>query len=285
MKAATADCKANLVCGDKVCWPKTSVVAAADGSISRWLITINKRNKCFKTPLHTASNQRSLLRLGIAAKQGIFEKSIRACSPLHLSHLRRNHFALYALCMNTVFRIITIFGILAVGQLAPSFADQHDPRLNRLFADLQTPLSAAVASETEQKIWTYWTAFPDDRETEATMVVGIRMLEAGRLKNAETVFSRVIKRQPNFAEAWNKRATVRFMIGDHAGSTQDIIKVLQLEPRHFGALSGLGLIQMHAGNLQNALQSYEAAFALHPYLANVEAMINDLKTRLKGQAL
>jgi tetratricopeptide (TPR) repeat protein len=90
---------------------------------------------------------------------------------------------------------------------------------------------------------------------------------------------------PDFSEAWNKRATVRFMIGNHDGSANDIAKVLQLEPRHFGALSGLGMIHMRAGNWESALKSYKAAFAIHPYLNNIETLIDDLSQRLKGQAL
>jgi tetratricopeptide (TPR) repeat protein len=105
------------------------------------------------------------------------------------------------------------------------------------------------------------------------------------LQSAEQIFGRIIDREPHFAEAWNKRATVRFLGGNLNGSTKDIAKVLQLEPRHFGALSGLGMIHMYNGDWQNALKTYELAFSIHPYLANVEMIIEDLRKRLKGRAL
>jgi tetratricopeptide (TPR) repeat protein len=163
-------------------------------------------------------------------------------------------------------------------------ADQNDPRLDQLFADLQTPLSTTVVEETEAKIWAYWTSFPDDESVENTMTKATQLMQAGRLQLAERILSRIIDREPDFSEAWNKRATVRFMIGNHDGSVNDIAKVLQLEPRHFGALSGLGMIHMRAGNWESALKSYEAAFAIHPYLSNIETLIDDLTQRLKGQA-
>ena len=113
----------------------------------------------------------------------------------------------------------------------------------------------------------------------------VRFLAGDQRGSAERIFSRIIERAPEFAEAWNKRATVRFIAGDHRGSAKDIAQVLQLEPRHFGALSGLGMIHMHNSDWQNALKTYELAFSIHPYLTNVEMIINDLKTRLKGRAL
>ena len=175
--------------------------------------------------------------------------------------------------------------ILAVGNPLIAYADQNDPRLDQLFADLQTPLSTAVVEETEAKIWAYWTSFPDDESVENTMTKATQLMQAGRLQSAERMLSRIIDRAPDFSEAWNKRATVRFMIGNHDGSANDIAKVLQLEPRHSGALSGLGMIHMRAGNWESALKSYEAAFTIHPYLSNIETLIDDLSQRLKGQAL
>ena len=175
--------------------------------------------------------------------------------------------------------------IAMASHLVTANADQNDPRLEPLFADLQTPLSATAVQQTENQIWRYWLSFPDDQTIENTMTAAILMMERGRLRSAERIFGRIIEREPNFAEAWNKRATVRFLSGNHTGSAKDIAKVLQLEPRHFGALSGLGMIHMHNGEWQNALKTYELAFSIHPYLANVEMIIEDLKKRLKGQAL
>ena len=174
---------------------------------------------------------------------------------------------------------------LVAGHPLVACADQNDPRLDQLFGDLQTPLSTTAVEETEAKIWAYWTSFPDDEIVENTMAKATQLMQSGRLQSAERILTRIIDRAPDYAEAWNKRATVRFLIGNHDGSANDIAKVLQLEPRHFGALSGLGMIHMRAGNWESALKSYEAAFAIHPYLSNIETLIDDLTQRLKGQAL
>ena len=125
--------------------------------------------------------------------------------------------------------------ILAISNLRLAYADQNDPRLDQLFADLQTPLSTAAVEDIETKIWAYWASFPDDKSVENTMTKATQLMQSGRLQSAERIFSRIIDRAPDFAEAWNKRATVRFMIGNHDGSANDIAKVLQLESRHFGA--------------------------------------------------
>ena len=175
--------------------------------------------------------------------------------------------------------------ILIAGHPPVACADQHDPRLDRLFANLQSPLSSAAVDAIETKIWAYWTSFPDDESVEDSMAKAIKLIQAGRLRSAERIFSRIIDRAPSFAEAWNKRATVRFMIGNHDGSANDIAKVLQLEPRHFGALSGLGMIHMRSGNWSSALKSYEAAYIIHPHLSNIKTLIDNLTQRLKGQSL
>ena len=180
---------------------------------------------------------------------------------------------------------ILAFMMLATSHPLIAFADQNDPRLDQLFSDLQTPLSDAAVKEIEKKIWAFWTNFSDDQTINDTMAMAMKMIDAGRLRSAEQLLSRIIDREPNFAEAWNKRATVRFIIGNHGESAKDIAKVLQLEPRHFGALSGLGMIHMQAGNGQSALKSYEAAFAIHPYLRNIKTLIDELKQHLKGRAL
>ena len=119
---------------------------------------------------------------------------------------------------------ISIFlGVIAVTQHTTTLhADQNDPRLDPLFADLQTSLSAATAQDVEHQIWAYWLSFPNDQTIENTMNAAILMMERGHLRSAERIFSRIIERAPEFAEAWNKRATVRFLAGDHQGSAKDL---------------------------------------------------------------
>jgi tetratricopeptide (TPR) repeat protein len=168
---------------------------------------------------------------------------------------------------------------------APANADQTDPKLDTLFAALQTSLSNANAASLEREIWAIWTRYPDDQAINRQMDRAIKMMNAGRLDDAEAMFSAIISRKPAFAEAWNKRATVRFFRGDDAGSANDILQVIKLEPRHFGALSGLGMIKVREGDLQGALQAYRAAQRINPFLPNIEVIIDRLGQRLNGRAL
>jgi tetratricopeptide (TPR) repeat protein len=167
----------------------------------------------------------------------------------------------------------------------PANADQNDPKLDKLFAALQTSLSNASAASLEREIWAIWTQYPDDQAINYQMDRAIKMIDAGQLDDAEAMFSAIISRKPAFAEAWNKRATVRFFRGDDAGSANDILQVIKLEPRHFGALSGLGMIKVREGDLQGALQAYRAAQRINPFLPNIDVIIDKLGQRLNGRAL
>ena len=122
---------------------------------------------------------------------------------------------------------------------APANADQNDPKLDRLFAALQISLSNASAASLEREIWTIWTRYPDDQAINRQMDRAIKMMNTGRFDDAEAIFSAIISREPAFAEAWNKRATVRFLRGDDTGSANDILQVIKLEPRHLVRCRGL----------------------------------------------
>ena len=164
-------------------------------------------------------------------------------------------------------------------------ADQRDPRLDTLFAELQRTTSESAADSLVAEIWQRWTAFENDARATNMMAVGIRQMNLGQFDNAERIFSDLAQTHPDHAEVWNKRATVRFMRGNDSGSRRDIARVINLEPRHFGALSGLGMINMRAGDLPAALQAFEAAVRVNPHMDQAEAMIADLRQRLRGRAL
>lgn len=164
-------------------------------------------------------------------------------------------------------------------------ADQNDEALNGLFLELKTTANRDIASELEAEIWARWTRFSDNATIDKRMQQGVTLVNRGNLNVADSWFSGIINSEPDFAEAWNKRATIRFLLGDHQGSKQDILKVLELEPRHFGALSGLGMIHLQAGDLQGAVQAYEAALAINPHMEKVRQSIAKLNIILGGQAL
>ncbi|MDC0062453.1 tetratricopeptide repeat protein [Candidatus Puniceispirillum sp.] len=169
--------------------------------------------------------------------------------------------------------------------LVPACADQNDRQLDDLFIALQAGPSKRQAANLELEIWTRWCNHPDDPLANRQMKKGIQLINSGHLGAAEGVFSRIINNHPDFAEAWNKRATVRFFRGNDTGSANDILQVIKLEPRHFGALSGLGMIRVRAGDLEGALKAYKAAQRMNPYLPQIDAIIDQLGEKLKGRAL
>ena len=193
--------------------------------------------------------------------------------------------------MNRIFdslgtmRWIAATGLLVLAFMAGANADQRDPQLDSLFAELQRTTNQTAANGLVAEIWQRWTAFEDDPRATNMMAIGIRQMNLGQFDNAERIFSDLARTHPQHAEVWNKRATVRFMRGNDVGSRRDIARVIDLEPRHFGALSGLGMINIRAGDLPAALQAFEAAVRVNPHMDQAEAMIEDLRQRLRGRAL
>jgi len=167
----------------------------------------------------------------------------------------------------------------------PAVADQSDPGLARLFDDLQRTGNTAEANRLTAEIWQRWITHDSDQRANSLMQDGMELMNRGLLDQAEQVFSSLIGERPDFAEAWNKRATIRFLRGDDSGSRRDIARVIDLEPRHFGALSGLGMIHMRAGELQAALQAFEAALRVNPHLDQAVDITARLRQRLRGQTL
>ena len=167
---------------------------------------------------------------------------------------------------------------------APANADQNDPKLDRLFAALQISLSNASAASLEHEIWTIWTRYPDDQAINRQMDRAIKIMNAGRLDDAEAIFSAIISREPAFAEAWNKRATVLFFMGEFEKAKYDIAQTLALERNHFGALAGLGMVEVHLGNPKAALEAYRRAALINPHLQDVQQAISRLEEKLKGLA-
>jgi len=157
---------------------------------------------------------------------------------------------------------------------APLRADQSDPRLDALFAELKGAENAGVAEQVEREIWHIWIESNDGAVT-LLMRDGIAAMSRQDYRGAIGKFDQVVAIAPDFAEGWNKRATVRYLVGDYEGSLADIDETLALEPRHFGALSGRGLVYIELDEPERALAAFEAALAIHPRLpgANHNAML------------
>ncbi len=183
-------------------------------------------------------------------------------------------------------RRLIVGSIIAFGLVWPmtANADQKDPRLDELFAVLQTSNDPSALSDAHGKIWEIWTGH-EDAELLSLMKKGIVLMRRQRLSEALKVFDDLVDIAPNYAEAWNKRATVHFLLGNFAESIADVDTTLDLEPRHFGALSGLGQIQMQRGDAEAALSAFEAAVQMHPHLPATRGVIEQLRRNLGRNSL
>ena len=180
--------------------------------------------------------------------------------------------------MRTLTAIALALGLAFVA--GPSVADQNDPRLGDLFTRLKAAPDARAAHGVERSIWGIWTESDDD-VIALLMNQGLAAMARRDLRAALGKFEQIVKIAPGFAEGWNKRATVHYLLGDFAASLHDIGKTLTLEPRHFGALSGRGLVLLELENAELALQSFEAAIEIHPKLSganlNAEALRREIE--------
>jgi tetratricopeptide (TPR) repeat protein len=170
---------------------------------------------------------------------------------------------------------------LAWGAPLPAVADQDDPRLAGLFERLEAAADAETARIIEGRIWAIWIE-SDDAEVTRLMHEGIAAMTAGDYDLALERFDRAVARAPRFAEAWNKRATVFYLMGDYEASVRDIERTLNLEPHHFGALSGLGLIYTAIDRPAAAIRSFEAALAIHPHLEGTRRQVEALRRQMRG---
>jgi tetratricopeptide (TPR) repeat protein len=163
-------------------------------------------------------------------------------------------------------------------------ADQRDPRLPELFAQLETASGSVDADKIARQIWDVWNSAGDE-ELDRLMRSGSRALQHGQLVEALQTFSELIERAPDFAEGWNKRATAYYQMRDYEASMRDVSVVLELEPRHFAALSGMGLIYTELEADAPALRWFERALQVHPYLSGIRERVAALHQRLDDSGI
>ena len=149
-----------------------------------------------------------------------------------------------------------------------------------LLDQLKRAQSMDEAGPIVDKLGREWTSAHENSDEEALMSEGLVAMSEGNLDRAENIFTKLIEANPSFTEAWNKRATLRFMLWDFEGSLRDVEKVLTLEPRHFGALSGLGMIHLRLGDPERALKAYEDLVNVFPSNADAVQKIITLKNYL-----
>jgi len=153
-------------------------------------------------------------------------------------------------------------------------------RLDSLFRDLANPASANLPFEIEDLIWAIWCEHADTGAAEQ-MQRAITAIASGDHDGAGKLLDDLCARQPEWAEAWNKRATLHYVTDRHELSLNDIQQTLLREPRHFGALSGFGQICLQHGDAQSARIAFATALRINPHLAQVRGMLDRLGD-LKG---
>jgi tetratricopeptide (TPR) repeat protein len=163
-------------------------------------------------------------------------------------------------------------------------AEDRKNQLNKLFNELKIN-NADLVYETEQKIWEIWSTHPTDQFLTKRLAEGSKLVRNKQLVNAVNIFTEVIEKDPTWAEAWNKRATVLYMLGDYQSSQNDIDKVLKLEDRHFGALAGQGLVNIKLENYEKAIKSYEKAQEIYPAMQSPKIMIEQIEQLIKQQLI
>lgn len=170
------------------------------------------------------------------------------------------------------------------GFSTPTMADQTDPRLDGLFAKLGEVSGPIEAAPIESQIWSIWHE-TSHQTARLLLQSGIDAMRIGDNNSALKTFDQLVEMAPDFAEGWNKRATVHFLLGNFDQSIEDITNTLNLEPRHFGALSGLGLIYVSLNDLERALISFEAALAVSPHLVGSRINAEAIRQILQGREI
>lgn len=182
-------------------------------------------------------------------------------------------------------KTIAALALILIGfALSPALADQKDPRLDKLFTQLKAATSQEDALPIEAKIWEIW-GQSGDQNVDALMAIGTSALNDDDYNQAYRAFGRVVQLAPDFAEGWNKRATALYLLGRYDDSMKDIAKVLALEPRHFGALSGLGLCNAQLDKEKEALDAFEKALAINPNMPGIRQDAEDMKKSLAAKSI
>ena len=164
------------------------------------------------------------------------------------------------------------------------YANTINDQLNKLFSDLKIS-SESSSFLIEQKIWKLWSTHPNDEKLTTLLAKGSAAVNNNQLTEAINIFTKVIELDPNWAEAWNKRATVFYLVGQFQKSQDDIDKVLNLEKRHFGALAGQGLVNIQLKNYEKAIKSYQKALEIYPSMSSSEIMIKEIEALIKQELI
>jgi len=203
-------------------------------------------------------------------------------------------------------RILCLALVLGAAGLTPTLAQQIEPppapgkpkklpeapaklpkvdrtkNLDFLFGALKAAPDEVSAKHVEARIWAIWHQTPSD--TAALLMARAKTaVDAQKVEIAIKLLDSVIKLRPDYIEAWNRRATLYYMQNDYGRSLADIQQVLIREPRHFGALAGLGMIMQEVGDEKRALDAYRKALAVNPHLEKIPDQVKSLTEKVEGR--
>lgn len=177
-------------------------------------------------------------------------------------------------------RIFLFFIIISISFPHKAYSSE----LDNLFLKLKLSDNAVLARNYESKIWKIWLNSGSSDASNNQMQIGLKLMENGQLVHAQKVFEEISIKDPNWAESYNKIATIKFLKGDYSGSINDIQKTLKLEPRHFGAISGLVQINIILKNYEQALKNLEYVLKIHPNIG-IKKLRPYLKILLKKSSI
>ena len=154
--------------------------------------------------------------------------------------------------------------------------------LDRLFDALKVAPDDESAKYVENRIWAMWIA--TDSDTTTLLMTRVKAaVDAKDLDLGIKLLTAIIDIKPDYLEAWNRRATIYYMKKDFDDSLADIHEGLKREPRHFGALSGLGMIMQEVGDDKHALDAFRRALAVHPHLEHIPDLVKQLTDKVEGR--
>ena len=181
--------------------------------------------------------------------------------------------------MLRIFKIL----ILILSFHSISFADQEN--LNQLFKKLKNENNQNIARNIEDQIWRLWTTHQSDNSLTQMMSYGTVLMNNRNYEEANRIFTKIIDTDPTWAEGWNKRATVYYYQKKYKLSQSDINKVIELEKRHFGALSGQGMVQIKLDNLEKALESYKKVLEIYPSNKAAQTLVDEIEQTIKEETI
>ena len=156
--------------------------------------------------------------------------------------------------------------------------------LNNLFNQLEKVNDSKNATLLEERIWSIWNKHPTNNKLTERLKFGTELMQYGDFNYALRVFDNVIVTDPKWSEAWNKRATVYFLMSQFTNSLEDIDKVLNIEPRHFGALSGQARIFIKLQKYEKAIKSIKKALIFYPSFKSGE-MIPEIERLIREKSI